>query len=78
MLNIAVCVLLVLDSYLLTNLLVHTYIHPYIHTHCMLTPCSRVLLEKLTGSQLVKKFHAFYGTQRFIAAFISALHLSLS
>ena len=27
----------------------------------ILTPCSRVLLEKLTGSQLVKKFPAFYG-----------------
>jgi len=26
------------------------------------TPWSRVLLEKLTGSQLVKKFPAFYGT----------------
>jgi hypothetical protein len=25
-------------------------------------PWSRVLLEKLTGSQLVKKFPAFYGT----------------
>jgi len=37
-----------------------------------------VLLEKLTGSQLVKKFHAFYGTQRFITAFTSAHHLSLS
>jgi len=28
-----------------------------------LTPWSRVLLEKLTGSQLVKKFPAFYGTE---------------
>jgi hypothetical protein len=27
-----------------------------------LTPWSRVLLEKLTDSQLVKKFPAFYGT----------------
>jgi hypothetical protein len=26
------------------------------------TPWSRVFLEKLTGSQLVKKFPAFYGT----------------
>ena len=26
----------------------------------MLTPCSRVLLEKLTGCQRVKKFRAFY------------------
>jgi hypothetical protein len=41
-------------------------------------PMSRVLLEKLTGSQLVKKFSAFYGTRRFITAFTSARHLSLS
>jgi presenilin-like A22 family membrane protease len=30
----------------------------------LLTPCSRVLLEKLTGVQLVKKFPAFYSTRR--------------
>ena len=54
-------------NYLLTSLL--TY---------LLTPCSRVLLEKLTVSQLVKKFSAFYGTRRFITAFTSAHHLSLS
>ena len=28
----------------------------------LLTPCSRVHLEKLTGSQLFKGFPAFYGT----------------
>ena len=39
---------------------------------------SRVLLEKLTGFQLVKKFPAFHGMQRFITAFTSACHLSLS
>jgi len=44
----------------------------------LLTPWSRVLLEKLNGFQLVKKFPAFYGTQRFITAVTSALHLSLS
>ena len=37
----------------------------------LLTPCSRVLLEKLTSPQLVKKFPAFYGTFRFITAFTS-------
>ena len=42
----------------------------------LLTPWSRVLLEKLTLSQLVQKFTAFYGTRRFIAAFTSARHLS--
>jgi len=43
----------------------------------LITPWSRVLLEKLTDSQLVKKFPAFYGTRRFIAALKSARHLSL-
>jgi len=43
-----------------------------------LTPLSRVFLEKLTGSQLVKKFPAFYGNPPFITAFTSARHLSLS
>ena len=32
----------------------------------------------LTGLQLVKKFPAFYGTQRFITALTSFRHLSLS
>jgi hypothetical protein len=54
-------------NYLLTDLL--TYLP---------TPWSKVLLEKLTGSQPVKKFPAFYGTRRFITAFTSAHHLSLS
>ena len=50
------------------------------HNSCtyLLTAWSRVLLEKLTGLQLVKKFPALYGTQKFITAFTSACHLSLS
>jgi hypothetical protein len=36
-----------------------------------------VLLDNLTGSQLVKKFTAFYGTRKFMTAFINARHLSL-
>ena len=39
---------------------------------------SMELLEKLEGSQVVKKFPAFYGTQSFITAFTSARHLFLS
>jgi len=42
------------------------------------TPWNRDLIEKLTGLQLVKKFTAFDGTRRFITAFTSARHLSLS
>ena len=37
-----------------------------------LTPRRKVLLERLTGFQLVKKFPTFYGTRRFITAFTSA------
>ena len=44
----------------------------------LLTTWIRVLLEKLTSSQLVKKFPEFHGTRRFITAFTSARHLSLS
>ena len=44
----------------------------------LLTPWSRVLLEKLTGLQLLKKFPTFHGTQRFITALTSVCHLSLS
>jgi len=44
----------------------------------LLTPWCRVLLEKLTGLQLVKKFPAFHGTRRFITALASVRHLSLS
>jgi len=46
----------------------HANLLTYLHN-----PWSRVLLESLTGSQLVKKFPAFYGTRWFITR-----HLSLS
>ena len=49
----------------------------YIHTY-LLTPCNRVLLQKLSHFQLVKKFAAFYWTRKFITAVTSARHLSLS
>jgi len=44
-------------------------------TH-LLTPWSRVVLEKLTGSQVFKEFPVVYGTQRFITAFTSSRHVS--
>jgi hypothetical protein len=50
----------------------------YLLTYLLNTPWSRVLLEKLTDLQLVKKFPAFYGTRSFITAFTSARYLSLS
>jgi hypothetical protein len=43
----------------------------------LLTPCSTVLLEKLTGLQQVKKFPVFYGTRKFITAFTRAHYLFL-
>ena len=59
--------ILILLIYLLTSLL------PY-----FLTPWCRILLEKLIGLQLVKKFPALHGTPRFITALTSVRHLSLS
>ena len=44
----------------------------------LLTPWCRVLLEKLTGLHLVKKFPAFHGTRKFITALTSVRHLSPS
>jgi hypothetical protein len=69
-----------LYTYLVTDLLTWllnyllAYLLTYSPTHS-LTPHSTVLLQKLTGSQSVKKFHTFYGTRKFITAFTS---LSLS
>jgi len=42
------------------------------------TPWCRDLPEQLPGLQLVKKFTAFHGTQRFITALTRVRHLSLS
>jgi len=47
----------------------------YLVTHS-LNPWSRLVLEKLTGSQLGKKLPAFYGNRKFTAASIRARHLS--
>jgi hypothetical protein len=46
-------------TYLLAYFTLLTYLH---------IPWSRVLLEKLTGFQLVKKFPVVYGTRKFITA----------
>jgi hypothetical protein len=43
-----------------------------------LPPWSRVLLENLTGSHLVKKFPAFYEIRVIVTVFTSARHLFLS
>jgi len=45
--------------------------------HSTLHTLQSTVLEKLTGSQIVKKFPALHRTQRFITAFGSAHHLSL-
>ena len=78
-----------LDNLLLQNLHLPRPFHQFpadTHTHTpfhsrityLLTAWCRVLPEKLTGLQLVKKFHAFHGTPRFITAVTSVRHLSLS
>ena len=69
------CLLNYLLAYLLIYLLacLITYLLTY-----LLTPYSKVLLQKLTGSQLIKKFSTFYATRKFTTAFTTARHLSLS
>ena len=72
-----------IHTYLLTYSLIYllTYLPTYLLTYLLtylITSWSRVLLEKLTGFQPVKKFPAFYGTRRFITAVTTARHLSLS
>ena len=69
------CFLTYFLTYILTFLL--SYLLSFLLTY-LLTPWSRVLLEKLTGFQPVKKFPAFHGTRKYITAFTSARHLSLS
>jgi hypothetical protein len=44
----------------------------------LFTPWSRVHLEKLIGSQLVKHFPAMYETPKLITAFTGVRHLSVS
>ena len=51
----------------------HTHTHPY-----LLTPWSRVLLEKLTGSAASQEIPHLFGTRKFLTLSTSARHLSLS
>ena len=44
----------------------------------LLTPWSRVLLEKLSGSAASQEIPRIFGTRRFITVLTSARHLSLS
>jgi hypothetical protein len=54
------------------------YLLTYLPTYLLAYFTEYNLLEKLTGSQPVKKFPAFYGTRKFITAFTRARQLSLS
>jgi len=47
-------------------------LYAYLFIKTKLTPWSVSRLEKIIGAQIVKKFLAFYGTQRFITAFTRA------
>jgi len=59
------------------KVLKYNYLPNYLLTY-LPTPWSRVLPEKLTVLQLVKKFPTFYGTRRFITTFTSPCELPLS
>jgi hypothetical protein len=73
----------VVETSVSTHPMIERYISEDINsqiTHlCELTnSIKQSSLEKLTGPQLVKKFSKFYGSLRFITAFTTALHSSLS
>ena len=55
-----------ITSLLITYILITYLLLTFLLLIYLLTPWSRVLLEKLTGFQLVKKFPAFLWTRRFI------------
>jgi len=62
---------------IMTEPTLFTYLLIYLFTY-LLIPWCRVLLEKLSGLQLVNKFPTFHGTRMFITALTSVRHLSLS
>ena len=65
-----------LESFL-TRVVTSTFCAILFFTY-LLTAWCRVLLEKLTGLQPVKKFLTIHGTRRFITALTTVRHLSLS
>ena len=60
------------DMIFLLHYLRRTYLLTY-----LLAQWNRVFPQKLTGSQLFKKFPEFYGKQKFISVFTCARNLSL-
>jgi hypothetical protein len=68
------------NSNLMSSLLAYNYGVKFVTSQPNQQPlrCScRVILYKLRGPQLIKKFPAFYGTRRFITAFTTDCHFSL-
>ena len=53
-------------------------LHVSLLLYYLLTPRSRVLLEKLTGSAASQEIPRIFGTRRFITVLTNARHLSLS
>ena len=64
---------------LMSESMIHTALH-IIHRVItyLLTPWSRVLLEKLTGSAASQEIPPIFGTRRFLTVLTSARHLPLS
>jgi hypothetical protein len=57
---------------------ISTWICPLLSLTYLLTPWSRVPLEKLTGFAASQEIPRLFGTRKFFTAFTSARHLSLS
>ena len=77
-LSVLPCKVLVLLHFVFLFSFLSSFLSFFFFLSCLLAPWRKALLNKLIGSQLVKKLQAFYGTRRFITAFTSTGHLSLS
>ena len=71
--NLCVCVYIYIYIYISPSFVPHALSISY-----LLTPWSRVLLEKLTGSAASQEIHRFFGARMIITVLTSARHLSLS
>ena len=64
-------------TYIYIYILIYIYTYLYIYIY-LLTPWSRVLLEKLTDYAASQEIPPIFGTRRFITVLTSARQMSLS
>jgi len=78
--SICICIYIYICLCVCARVYIYIYIYIYIKISVtyVFTPWSRIVLEKLTDFQLVKKFPTLYWTRMFNPALTNACRLSLS